>query len=93
MGSYFILLIFQDLLVFLVLSSGIITENTNLLDKNSIMIKKNPIFRGIFFLSNFFVEFFQKMLYFLVFLRSSRNFGVDPRIRGVIESIPRGIEE
>ena len=55
-------------------------------------------FTGIFgtIISNFFVEFFQKMLYFLVFLvfsRSSRNFGEDPRIRGVIESIPRGIEE
>ena len=71
----------------------IITENTNLWDKNSIMIKKIQIFRGIFFSQFFFVEFFQKMLYFLVFSRSLRNFGEDPRIRGVIESIPRGIEE
>jgi hypothetical protein len=89
MGCYFILLIFQDLMVLL---SGIITENTNLWDKNSIMIKKIQIFRGIFFSQFFFVEFFQKILYFLVFLvfsRSSRNFGEDPRIRGVIESIPR----
>ena len=58
MGCYFILLIFQDLMVFLVLLSGIITENTNLWDKNSIMIKKIPIFRGIFFLSNFFCGIF-----------------------------------
>jgi hypothetical protein len=43
-GCYFILLIFQDLLFFLVLLPGIITENTNLWHKNSIMIKKIPIF-------------------------------------------------
>ena len=36
----------------------IITENTNLWDKNSIMIKKIPIFKGIFFLSNFFCGIF-----------------------------------
>jgi hypothetical protein len=57
----------------------IITENTNLWDKNSIMIKKFQCLGGFFFLSNFFMEFFQKMLCFLVFLRSSRNFGEDPR--------------
>jgi hypothetical protein len=32
-------------------------------------------------------------LVFLVFLRSLRNFGEDAWIRGVIESIPWGIEE
>ena len=61
MGCYFILLIFQDLLVFLVLLFGIITENTNLWDKNSIMIKQIPIFRRIFFLSIFFLwKFYRK---------------------------------
>jgi hypothetical protein len=68
MGCYFILLIFQDLLVFLVLLSGIITENTNLRDKNSIMIKKIPIFRGIFFLSIFFCGIFpENVVPFFIF--------------------------
>ena len=61
----FILLIFQDFFLFLLLSFGIITENTNLWCKSSMMIKTIPIFRGICFLSFFFVEFFQKMLYYL----------------------------
>jgi hypothetical protein len=58
MACYFILLIFQNLLVFLVLLFGIKPKNANLWDKNSIMIKKIPIFRGIFFLSNFFCGIF-----------------------------------
>jgi hypothetical protein len=89
MEGYFILLIFHDLLVFLVLLFGIITKNTNLWDKNSIMIKKIPIFRGIFFLSNFFCGIFpENVVLFGIF----GIFEV-PRIRGVIESIPWGIEE
>ena len=69
------------------------TENTNLWDKNSIVIKQIPILRRIFFSQIFSVEFFQKMLYCLVFSRSSRSFGEDLRIWGVIKSIPRRIEE
>ena len=41
LGCYFILLIYQDLLVLLVLILGIITKNINLWDKNSIMIKNS----------------------------------------------------
>ena len=65
-----------------------------LLDGNEIFNWKMAIFRGIFFsLSFFFVEYFQKMLYFLVFSRSSRNFGEDPRSHRIYSLGNRGVKK
>ena len=89
----FILLIFQDFFLFLLLSFGIITENTNLWCKNSMMIKTIPIFRGICFLSFFLWNFSRKCCTIWKVLEAFCRGPEDPRSDRIYSSGNRGVKK
>ena len=89
----FILLIFQDFFLFLLLSFGIITENTNLWCKNSMMIKTIPIFRGICFLSFFLWNFSRKCCTIWKVLEAFCRGPEDPRSDRIYSSRNRGVKK
>ena len=84
---------FRIFFLFLLLSFGIITENTNLWCKNSMMIKTIPIFRGICFLSFFLWNFSRKCCTIWKVLEAFCRGPEDPRSDRIYSSRNRGVKK